>query len=119
MALNPQKRPSILGFRPTGDLGPFTYYTKANGTIVFFPRAPPKTPPTDRQIYQRDNFRLAAMSWKLLPQRTRAKWELATKILSLKLNGYNLWTWFYCSSDHTAIATIERLTGLDLRALDT
>ena len=118
MALSPEKLPSILGFRPTGDVGPFTFYTKSNGTIVFFPRAPPKIPPSLFQLYQRGRFTAAAAAWKALPEKTRTNWEQATKTLSLKLNGLNLFTWHYLNPDHAAIATIERQSSLNLHATE-
>lgn len=114
MAFTPNQISSFLGLRPTGDLGPNTWYTKRRGTIVFFPRSPPKQPPTDRQIRQRQNFTLAAAAWQSLTPATRAAWELATKRLSLSLNGYNLWTWYFHSRDDRAIATIARQSSLDL-----
>lgn len=114
MAFNPLLAPSIFGFAPTGDCGPFTYYRKSRGTIVFFPRSPPKEPPTDRQIAQRNRFRAAAIAWRLLDPQCRRNWEQATKLLSLKLNGFNLFVWYYTKGDDQTLATIERQSGLDL-----
>lgn len=96
-------------------MGPLTWYTKKNGTIVFFPRSPPKSPPTDRQTRQRDRFTQAATAWQTLTTQTQALWELATKRLSLKINGYHLFTWYFCTQDDHAITTIERQTGITLR----
>lgn len=114
MALTPDKLASIMGLRPTGDLGPLTWYTKTSGTIVYFPRSPPKCPPTDRQIYQRNQLRRAAIAWQLLDAATRANWEQATKRLSLRLTGYNLWTYYHITGDTSIIDTVSRHSGLDL-----
>lgn len=111
------KRPSLLqflGFRATGDLGPFTFYTTKKGNTVFFPKAPPTCPPSDRQIIQRTKFRLIARFWKQIPATKRAAWELATIKLRLRLTGFDLFTWYHTAGDRQTIATIERLANLTL-----
>jgi len=40
---------ALLGFNPTGDLGPFTIYTAHDRRPVVFPKAPPKEPPSWKQ----------------------------------------------------------------------
>jgi len=84
----------MLGFRPTGDLGPFTFYTSQRNATVFFPKAPPLNPPSYLQIVQRNRFRIAAAQWQALPELERENWEKVTKTAKLTINGYNLFVWY-------------------------
>jgi hypothetical protein len=84
-----------LGFRPTGDLGPFTFYTSQRNRIVFFPKAPPLNPPSYHQTVQRNRFRLAAKAWQALPDIEQQNWERVSKTAKLTINGYNLFVWYY------------------------
>lgn len=104
----------ILGLRPTGDLGPFTIYTKPDRVRVAFIKAPPTKPPTERQIAQRDQFRAAAIAWKALAQADRNNWHTVCRYLSLYLHGYNLFVYWFLSHDDASIRTVERQSGIDL-----
>lgn len=84
----------FLGFRATGDLGPFTFYTTQRNQTVFFPKAPPLNPPSYLQTVQRNRFRLAATTWKALPESERRNWERITQTAKLTINGYNLFVWY-------------------------
>lgn len=84
----------MMGLRPTGDIGPFTFYTSKRNQFVFFPKAPPLNPPSYLQTVQRNRFRLCAKVWQNLPELERLNWERVTKLAKLTINGYNLFVWY-------------------------
>lgn len=102
---------SILGFRPTGDLGPLTFYTAKNGKIVVFPRAPPLQPPSQRQRHQRNLFRHAAAVWQTLPGSRRAQWTALARDNYLRITGYNLFVYYQLKHDAAAIRTLKPSWG--------
>ena len=93
----------LLGFRPTGDLGPFTFYTSQRNRIVFFPKAPPLNPPSYLQTVQRNRFRLAAKAWQALPELEKQNWERVTQTAKLTINGYNLFVWYYLRNGESTV----------------
>ena len=105
---------NILGFNPTGDLGPFTIYTAQNRKPVWYIKAPPTAPPTDRQVFVRETMKANAISWTKLRQADRDTWELATKRCRLKLCGYALWQWYQWHHNRHALRTIELQSRLNL-----
>jgi len=105
---------NLLGFRPSGDLGPLTGYTSKRGKPVWYLKAPPKEPPTGYQIHYRNVFRLVAMAWKGLPTWQRTNWLAAARRASLRITGYNLFLWYYHTRDTAVIRTIEHQTGISL-----
>ena len=105
---------SIIGWRPTGDLGGLTAYTSKRGKVVWFLKAPPTCPPSYWQIHQRNVFRLIAMAWKAFSDDRREQWHLAEVRGNLNITGYNLFTWWCINRDHAIIHTIERQTGTSL-----
>lgn len=104
----------LLGLYPSGDLGPYTIYTSKRHKIVFFPKAPPKKPPTELQRRERAIFTSVAFLWRALPAATRADWKLATQRARLTISGYNLFTYYHSTKDREAIATVERHSGIAL-----
>lgn len=114
MALVKTNLLAIMGWRVQGDIGPWTCYTSKRRKFVFFLKAPPDKPPSEWQRSRRHLFKMAASGWRGLSDETKATWELATKRLSLRLTGYNLWIWWYWKQDRAAIATIEQQSGLTL-----
>ena len=105
---------AIMGWRVQGDIGPFTCYTSKRRDFVFFMKAPPDKPPSELQKKARQLFRMAALAWRGSTGIQKAKWELATKRLSLRLTGYNLFVWYYMKRDRAIIATIEQQSGVTL-----
>ena len=104
----------LLGWNPTGDLGPLTGYTTKRGKVVWFLKAPPTCPPTDWQVHQRNKFRLVAAAWKGLSAAAREQWHLAEVRGRLNITGYNLFAYWSLSKDDAAIHTIERQTATTL-----
>jgi len=105
---------NLLGFGPTGDLGPLTGYTTKRGRPVWYLKAPPKTPPTQYQIHYRNLFRLVAMAWQSLPPGKRADWLAVSRRANLRITGYNLFLWYHHTRDTAVIRTIEHQTGINL-----
>lgn len=105
---------NLLGFNPSGDLGPLTAYHSRRAGTVWFAKAPPTTPPTDFQRRQRDRFRLAAQAWKALTNEQRTLWHTACRRAGLYVHGYNLWVWWQLVRSRAELSTIERLSGCTL-----
>ncbi len=114
MALPDQLIPGYLGFRPTGDIGPYTIYTMRNGNIVWYNRAPPKEPASYRQKILRNRWRMAAAAWQRLPDVDRKNWQQAAKKARLDITGYNLWIFYSTTQERAAIRTIERISKIQL-----
>ncbi|MHC4405934.1 MAG: hypothetical protein ACYTG0_40350 [Planctomycetota bacterium] len=102
----------ILGLRIQGDLDGITCYRSKRGAVIWFPQAPPRTPPSDLQAAQRAKWRAILDDWNALPAATRDDWELITKRASLWLHGLNLYIWWRCSEDDSVINTLQRQTGI-------
>ena len=100
--------PELLGFRPTGDLGPLTIYTNKRGLIVAYPKAPPDKPPTYFQIRQRNRFRLCGQMWSRLPPASRNEWNRAAEKCGAAICGYTLFVWYQLIHDNQALQTISR-----------
>ncbi len=110
----PYKTLMLIGMNPTGDLGGLTAYTSRRAGTVWFPKSPPLTPPTPWQLIQRNRFRSIAWAWRAKTQQQRDDWLEACRRARLILNGYQLWVWWEHSRDRGSLATIERLSGIEL-----
>ncbi len=105
---------NLLGFSPTGDLGPLTAYTSRRHGQVWFDKSPPKKPPSPWQVRQRDRFRLAAIAWRALDETTKHHWHDACRRARLYVNGYTLYLWWQLTRDRAKLATIERQSHITL-----
>jgi hypothetical protein len=105
---------SILGFRPTGDLGPLTAYTSGRGRVVWFLKAPPTTPPSEWQLHYRNAFRLIGHAWSALQPAERLQWSLAEHRGKLTITGYDLFVYWNMTQDDAAIRAIQRQTNTTL-----
>ena len=117
MAKSDVRSGSYLGFQVQGDIGPITYYTQFKAgkkTIVAFAKVWLSDPTTLRQLNHRNRVRAAAAAWKLLTPQVKADWQRACRKLSLRVNGYALWTFWHMIQDRSTIATIERQSGIQL-----
>ena len=81
----------LLGTWVGGDLGDFTLYTTRRRKLVWYPRAPPSSPPTVAQRRQRDRFTLAVQRWRALAASEHAQWESLALQLGLVATGHNLY----------------------------
>lgn len=109
---------SYLGFNTQGDLGPWTFYTSRRKGLVFFQKSPPLEPPSFLQVHCRNKFRLTAMLWRWLTDEQRRNWELVSKRLSLRITGYNLFTYYVVTGDEQTIETAQTQAGIDLLPLE-
>jgi len=105
---------TLIGLRPTGDLGPLTGYTSKHGKPVWYLKSPPKEPPTDVQRHCRNAFRLAAIAWTQLTPERRQTWTKTQDAAHLNITGYNLFIFWQLTHDRKTIETIERQTNLTL-----
>ncbi len=103
---------NLMGLRVGGDVAGITYYVNKQGKLVFFTKAPPTCPPTAKQIFNRNTFRLVAMAWRQRTDSQRAAWELLTRRASLCMNGYNLSVHFQMNVDQAALKTLQSQTGV-------
>jgi len=104
----------LLGFNPSGDLGPLTAYTSRRHGTVWFSKSPPMKPPSDHQIRQRDRFRFAALAWRSLDDQTRQRWHDAARLARLIVHGYTLFIYWQLVRDRAALRTIELQSGCTL-----
>lgn len=105
---------SFFGLRPTGDFGPWTFYTNKQGIPVWFIKSPPEKPPTARQIFVRTKLADFARSWTFLTKQDKINWEKASKRPNLRMTGYNLFQWWRWHGNRTVMKTIERQSGEQL-----
>lgn len=103
---------NFLGLNIQGDIDGITCYRSSRGAVIWFPRAPPKKPPSELQIWQRDRWRAILDDWLALPAATQANWMLITERASLSLHGLNLYIWWRSSQDDSIINTLQRHTGI-------
>jgi len=104
----------LIGFSPTGDLGPLTAYTSTRAGTVWFTKSPPTKPASDWQRRQRDRFTLAARAWRALTDANRRRWNRAAQLARLYIHGYNLWIWWQLKRHRPTLRTIERQSGVTL-----
>lgn len=108
---------NLLGFQPTGDLGPLTGYTTQRGKGVWYLKAPPKTPATGWQARERNRFRLIAALWRQIYPTQRSAWLRAAPAAGLSITGYNLFVWYQYTLDDAVIHTVERQSRITLLPL--
>jgi hypothetical protein len=105
---------TVLGFRSQGDIGPLTMYTSKRRRLVVYLQAPPKTPPTRRQLHQRAKLLHAAFLWRTLSLEEKATWSRAARKAHLRISGYNLYIFSVLTLDPSAAATVARQAHCDL-----
>lgn len=114
MTLTPALIPRFIGLSVQGDLGPWTFYTNKNGRIVWYPQAPPLTPPTYAQFYRRNQMLIASYAWRSLPPQQKENWRVACKRCHLETVGFGLFYFWRTKQDSATIQTIERQSGKHL-----
>ena len=114
MKTGTSKMLNLMGLKIQGDLGPITCYTNKRDRVVWFIKAPPKSPPTDEQIWMRDKFRAIAIAWWALTDEQRITWLSTMDKAHLRITGYNVFTYWKWTGDDAAIATIARHADISL-----
>ena len=105
----------LWGLWPTGDFGPWTFYTShKRHVVVAYPKAPPKDPPSWKQLVEQARFRNAGNLWSLLPAATKAAWTAAAKRAKLSISGFNFYMYVQLRQDFDAARTVQRQSGIDL-----
>lgn len=101
----------FLGFNTTGDLGPYTLYTRYNGALVYYARTPALNPASPAQQLQRAKWTAAAKGWHDSAAEVKHRWERITRATSAKLTGYNLFIYWATTEDAATVRTMARQAG--------
>lgn len=105
----------MWGWWPTGDWGPFTFYTSHRRKLtVAYPRSPPKEPPSWKQQIEQTRFADAGHLWSALPITRRDAWRNAAKRCHLSISGFNFFMYVQLKQDWAAARTVQRQSGIDL-----
>jgi hypothetical protein len=96
----------MLSLRPTGDLGPYTFYTRYGVRSVFFPRTQPSKPPSPQQTCQRYRWAALARQWQATPPTAKAAWEKLCHDNHLRITALNLFIHYYSRPDLHTIDTL-------------
>lgn len=104
----------FLGLNTQGDLGPYTFYTDKRKNLVWFLKAPPLQPPSYLQNVNRNRWRAMAHAWHDMGEEERMKWKAAAQRINAAITYYNLFAHFQLRYDPGALATIERLSKIQL-----
>ena len=105
---------SMLAIDLQGDLDGITFLKCKHKRPVFFPCAPPTSPPTPWQTYHRKRFTLNAKMWNDLSSQQRQNWLTAARQANLRITGYNLFCHWRLTGDPEPTRTVEHQTGLSL-----
>lgn len=108
---------NLLGFRVMGDVDGLTVYTDRHGRKIFYKKAPPKEPPSSRQVHFRSRFRAAVNAWIALSDDDKQQLETAVARAALCLTGQNLFTSCALRDKPDVYATIAHQTGTTLPPL--
>lgn len=103
---------TFLGINIQGDLDGITCWRSRKGGVIWYPRAPPKCPPSDLQQWHRDRWRAILDQWLALPTADRLAWLRIASAASLHMHGLNLFIWWKCARDDGPIKTLQRQTGI-------
>lgn len=105
---------NFFGLQVQGDIGPITCYRSARKPLIWFPKAPPKTPLSAIQAAQVQKWVNIINDWKDLPSAQRANWLAIASKAGLSIQGFNLYIWWRSHQDDTIIKTLEHQTGIDV-----
>ena len=106
--------PSLIGIACAGDCGDLTMYTDRFGRKIWFPKSPPKKPPSAKQAALRLEFKNAQASYMALSVSEKKNLEDACRKTSIPLTGQNLWIHTKMTLDKDAYLTIQRQSGITL-----
>lgn len=104
----------FLGFRIAGDIGAYSTYTDRYVRKVVYYYTPPSKPPTPAQVAQRTRFANAHAAWKALTDQQKLDLENASRALSLRITGKNLFMSAALTNKISQYSTVARQCGIDL-----
>ncbi len=102
----------LLGFTVSGDIGGLTAYTDRFGKKVFYPKSPPKEPPTAMQVVVRTAFKNAQAEYSAKPPSVKYDWECLANRANLCMTGQNLYIHTAMVHDFDCLDTLMRQTGV-------
>ena len=105
---------NLLGLQVSGDLGPMTIYTNRHGKKVFFPKSPPKKPPSVAQIALRARFKSSQADYMALTDAEKLDYENLTKKTCIPMTGQNLWIHVSMTGDQSALDNLERQSDISV-----
>ena len=98
----------FLGLNINGDLGHLTIYTRKNGRLVAFDRAPPLVPASPRQNDRRNLFAQAMKNWTAESPETKLLYRRVCDVLALCMLGHNLYIALSFNPDVSLLQTLRR-----------
>ena len=105
----------VWGWNPTGDFGPFTFYTSHKRQVVVgYMKAPPDKPPSWKQKLCRTRFKNLGILWHQLGGDRRRAWTLAAERANLRISGFNLWTHCQITGNWSTALTVQRQSKVNL-----
>ena len=105
---------SCIGMIVSGDVDGVTIYTDRHARKVVFPKAPPKEPPTDLQIFSRNRFKSAQAEFMSISPTQKAAYERLTQRASLCLTGQNLFIHVAMMHTFATLTTLQVQTGISV-----
>lgn len=105
---------AMLGLYSSGDIGPFTCYTKPGKRLVYFLRSPPKVTRSKWQLANIARWKTLARLWRSLSQDERTAWTNAANQANLGITGYNLFLHTHSKANSNTARTIQTRTGIVL-----
>jgi hypothetical protein len=109
---------STLGFRPTGDIGGYTFYSRGAKRTVFFAKAPPTKPASYLQRANRYRMAAIAAAWRNAPEQVRNAWRQLAKRTRLKITPYDLFQHHYTRPQDLVIPTLLRQARMTMADLE-
>jgi hypothetical protein len=109
---------STLGFRPTGDIGGYTFYSRGAKRTVFFAKAPPRKPASYLQRANRYRMAAIARSWSNAPPAVRAAWDQLARRTRLKITAYDLFQHHYTRPQDLVLPTLLRQARMTMAQLE-
>lgn len=103
---------SCIGLIVSGDVDGLTIYTDRHSRKIAYPKSPPKEPPTAKQTFLRNRFRLAQEQYMALSPADRAEWERLAIAAGLCMTGQNLLIHVAMKDSFAMLATLMQQTGI-------
>jgi len=104
------------GWNSQGNIGPWTCYTGKRRQLVIFLTKDHEKPSSYLRDVQKNKIRRTARIWNRMSEEEKGKWQTACVRANLRITGYNLFTYWMTRQDRAAIATVERISKIDLVA---